>query len=221
MGKTTKRIAIVDALPGLVENYLAYVGDQFDFELTQAYDADYVFHSVGGLEVLKYSGVRIFVTGEYVTPNFVISDYALAFDQLVFGDRYIWHPLLKLYRDSYQTFLRPRLAAETVIARKDAFCAYVVSNNVDSAAERCRIFELLSGYRQVNSGGGWRNNVGGRVADKQAFQARHKFAIAFENYSSPGYLTEKFVQAAAADAIPIYWGDPHIGKLFNPKAFIN
>ena len=59
------------------------------------------------------------------------------------------------------------------------------------------------------------------VADKLAFQQAYKFVIAFENSSTPGYLTEKFAEAAQADAVPIYWGDPTIAELFNPKAFVN
>lgn len=221
MSKAKKRIAIVDALPSLVEHFLNYVRDKYDFELVRAYDADYVFHSVGGYEVLKYPGVRIFVTGENVTPNFAISDYALAFEKMTFGDRYIWHPLIKAYKGSYETFSKPRRPAAEIVGEKNAFCAYVMSNMTDSAEERCRIFDLLSAYKKVNSGGKWRNNVGGRVPDKNAFQASHKFAITFENYSYPGYLTEKFAQAAEVNAIPIYWGDPEIGKIFNPKAFVN
>ena len=96
-----------------------------------------------------------------------------------------------------------------------------MSNTTDSAEERTRIFDMLSEYKQVNSGGRWRNNVGGQVSDKLEFQSKHKFVIAFENCSHPGYLTEKFADAATANAVPIYWGDPDIGKLFNPKSFIN
>jgi len=96
-----------------------------------------------------------------------------------------------------------------------------MSNTTNSADERSQIFDLLSEYKKVNSGGRWRNNVGGRVPDKKAFQSKHKFVIAFENCTHCGYLTEKFADAAASNAIPIYWGDPDIATLFNPKAFIN
>lgn len=215
------RIAFADIDPDFVRNILSFVGDQFDFELTRDRDADFVFHAVGGYDILLYPGVRIFVTGENVTPNFAVSDYAMGFDKLSFGDRYLWLPLIKLYRDAYKVLTAPRPPAEEVFRQKTDFCAYVMSNTKDSAEERIRIFELLSAYRQVNSGGRWRNNVGGRVPDKQAFQSKHKFVIAFENSSSPGYLTEKFAEAAAANSVPIYWGDPDIGALFNPNAFIN
>ena len=96
-----------------------------------------------------------------------------------------------------------------------------MSNTTDSDDARTRIFDMLSEYKQVHSGGRWRNNVGGRVPDKLAFKSKHKFVIAFENCSHPGYLTEKFADAAASNAIPIYWGDPDIGTLLNPKAFVN
>jgi hypothetical protein len=110
---------------------------------------------------------------------------------------------------------------EEVLPGKEGFCAYVMSNMTDSAPERTQIFEKLSEYKPVASGGKWRNNVGGPVPEKFAFQSKYKFVIACENSSSPGYLTEKFAEAALANAIPIYWGDPTIGNRFNTRAFVN
>lgn len=221
MIKPRKRVAVVDADFGMVESILGMVADKYDFEFTTQRDADYVFHSVSGLDVLKYPGVRIFVTGENVSPNFGISDYAMAFDKLDFGDRYIWLPLIKLYGKAYASLTSPRVPADQSRSQKTEFCAYVMSNTKNSAPERIQIFDLLTNYKPVSSGGRWRNNTGGPVADKLAFQLKHKFVIAFENTSWPGYLTEKFAEAAEANAVPIYWGDPGVGELFNPKAFIN
>jgi len=221
MTKPRKRVAIADADKGFVESVLHFGADKYDFVLTQRRDAEYVFHSVGGYDVLKYPGVRIFVTGENVSPNFGVSDYAMALDKLQFGDRYTWLPLIKLYRKAYAVLTSPRPPVDEVISHKTGFCAYVMSNTKDSAPERIQIFDALCKYKQVSSGGRWRNNVGGRVPDKLAFQSQNKFVIAFENTSWPGYLTEKFAEAAQANAVPIYWGDPEVGKIFNPKAFIN
>jgi hypothetical protein len=221
MIKPRKRIAIVDADFGMVESILRFVADRYDFEFTEELNADYIFHSVAGLDVLKYPGVRIFVTGENVSPNFGISDYAMAFDKLYFGDRYLWFPLIKIYRKAYASLKATRVPVDKAIALKTGFCAYVMSNTKNSAVERVRIFDLLDKYKPVSSGGRWRNNTGAPVVDKLAFQTKHKFVIAFENTSWPGYLTEKFAEAAEANAIPIYWGDPGAGELFNPKAFVN
>ena len=221
--KPRKRIALVDAgrKPEIIEAILPFIEDQYHLERTTDYDADYVFHSCLGHDVLKYSGVRIFVTGENVSPNFNISDYAMAFDQMDFGDRYCWLPLIKLYRDAYATLCAARPPADEVLAKKEGFCAYVMSNMTNSAPERTQIFEALNSYKPIHSGGKWRNNVGGPVADKMDFQSKYKFVLAIENSSTPGYLTEKFAQAAQSNAIPVYWGDPLISEQLNPRAFIN
>jgi hypothetical protein len=221
--KPKKRIALVDAgkEAEILRAVLPFIEDQYELEITQEKDADYVFHSCFGYGVLNYSGVRIFVTGEYITPNFNISDYALAFDHLEFGDRYFRLPLIKLFRDAYAALCAHRPPSEEVSANKTGFCAYVMSNTKNSAPEREQLVDALNAYKPVAMGGKWRNNVGGPVDDKIAFQSEYKFVLAIENHSAPGYLTEKFAQAAQSNAVPIYWGDPTIADYLNPKAFIN
>lgn len=221
--KPVKRVALADLgpHPEMVEAVLALVRERYAFEFTSDPNADYVFHSCFGYDVLKYPGVRIFVTGENVSPDMNISDYAMAFDQMTLSDRYCWLPLIIFYTDAYNTLKAPRPPVDEVLKTKTDFCAYVMSSTRDSAPERTQIYDLLSKYKTVHSGGSWNNNVGGRVPDKLAFQSTHKFVIAFENSSTPGYLTEKFAEASQANAIPIYWGDPTIAQYFNPKAFIN
>ena len=69
------------------------------------------------------------------------------------------------------------------------------------------------------------NNIGRRIAPgtvaKREFMAPYKFNIAFENGSTPGYTTEKIVEAMWARNLPIYWGNPRIAKEFNPRSFLN
>lgn len=107
--KPTKRIAIVDAgrTPDIVHAVLPFIEERYNLEITDDRDADYVFHSCLGHEVLKYSGIRIFVTGECVSPDFNISDYALAFDPIDFGDRYIRLPLIRLFTEAYESLCAP------------------------------------------------------------------------------------------------------------------
>ncbi len=223
MTKPVKHIAIVDAgkNTAFIDAVLALIQDRYQFKMVHPRKADYIFHSCMGKEVVKYDGIRIFVTGECVTPDFNICDYAMGFDHIQFGDRYCRLPLIKLYKEAYSTFLEPRPDPEEVFRTKKGFCAYVMSNTKNSAPERETIFTAISKYKRVDCGGRWNNNVGGPVDDKIAFQSNYKFVLAIENYSHPGYLTEKFAQAAQSNAIPIYWGDPTITKHFNPKAFIN
>lgn len=180
-------------------------------------DPDYVFYSTFGFEHLKYDCVRVFFTGECVVPNFNICDYAIGFDYLLFGDRYVRIPLYKLfqYRRELKRALHDRDKSE-----KTSFCSFVCSND-NGMKERKYMLDLLNQYKAVSSGGRYMNNVGGPVKDKHVFQSRHKFSIAFENCVQVGYTTEKIVESFAAGTIPIYYGNPEIGKEFNTKAFIN
>ena len=94
----------------------------------------------------------------------------------------------------------------------------VVSN--DYSAARNAVMDELFARGLLQSGGGFRNNTGGPVADKQAFQRGFRFALAIENSADPGYCTEKIVDAWAAGAVPVYGGDPLVKQEFNPAAFV-
>lgn len=181
-------------------------------------DPDYIIYSVFGDEHLKYDCIRIFYTGEDVSPDFNVCDYAIGFDPLTFGDRFLRLPLFyhALYTDDFERMMN----RQDQISSGRAFCSYTVTNG-DGAPERTEFFELLSAYKKVDSGGRYRNNVGGPVKDKLAFDRQHKFSICFENASHPGYITEKILHAFAAGCIPIYWGAPDIEETFNGEAFVN
>lgn len=73
----------------------------------------------------------------------------------------------------------------------------------------------------VDSGEKVLNNIGGPVPDKLAFIQDYKFVLAFENEMQDGYTTEKILEPAFKDCIPIYWGNKSIHLDFNPKRFIN
>lgn len=113
--------------------------------------------------------------------------------------------------------------ADRVMAEERDFCGFLVSNgNPRRTWNRVEFFRRLDAKRRVNSGGRSYNNIGGEpVKDRRAFIAKHRFYIAFENQSWPGYVTEKIACAMQGGAIPIYWGDPGVVKEFNPKSFVN
>lgn len=193
---------------------------RYDVEFSD--NPDYIFYSVFGLDHLKYDCVRIFYTGECYTPDFNECDYAMGFDRLSFGDRYLRLPLYRLFRfrKSYEDILsRPQITEEE-LKNKPFFCNFIYSNCFAQSV-RAIFFEKLSEYKRVESGGRYKNNIGHPVADKRAFQEQTKFTIAFENTSYKGYSTEKIVEAFAAKTIPIYYGDPCITEDFNEDSFIN
>ena len=104
-------------------------------------------------------------------------------------------------------------------SQKTRFCAFVVSNPL--CRTRNNFFRKLSRYKPVDSGGKVFNTLGYRVGDKQAFLRDYKFTIAFENESHPGYTTEKIVEPMLAHSIPIYWGDPLVGRDFDTRSFLS
>ena len=214
------RIRFVDFWDDFVpQDSLFYqlLAEHYDIELSD--EPDYIFCSVFGEEHLRYDCVKIFYTGENQCPDFNLCDYALGFDRMAFGDRYFRLPIyyLNRYQKDFRLMQEKHLKP---MPEKKGFCSFVYSN--DRASEvRERFFNQLSEYKPISSGGRYRNNIGGPVADKLAFEREHRFSFSFENSSYPGYSTEKLVQSFAAQTVPIYWGDPTIAETFNEEAFIN
>lgn len=193
-------------------------------------DPEYLFYSVNSKDYLDYNCVRIFYTAENYVPDFNICDYAIGFHYIDFGDRYIRYPLYLVdgftaydsdnYAYDLRRAIQKHISAECTVAEKSQFCSFVVSN-ANAAPCRERVFQELSKYKKINSGGRYLNNIGEPIGDKLEFQSKHKFVLAFENTAAPGYTTEKIVHAFSANAVPIYWGDSVIDKVFNSDSFIN
>ncbi|MFT5824258.1 MAG: hypothetical protein ACI8ZM_005524 [Crocinitomix sp.] len=203
--------------------FLKILSTRFDILIDET-NPDYIFHETHLIDVLSFSGVRIAFAAENVRIDFNISDYGIGFDHLEFKDRYLRFPLYLLYTEATRLAEnRPALIksekATDWFDRK--FCNFLVSNGV-ATEFRAQFFNALSKAKQVDSGGGFMNNVGGKISDKYAWQEEYKFSLCFENSSTSGYLTEKLIQAYASNTVPIYWGDPDaFGKLANGKSGIN
>jgi len=198
----------------------------FDLEVTD--DPDYLFYSVFGYEHSnpRYDRcVRIWHTGENIRPDFDRCDYALSCDYLEGDPRYLRLPeYVRSHGERARLLVKSTvLDAESVLASKTRFCNFLYAN--DRARTRARFFQLLSKYKQVDSGGTVLNNMGrvvpNNLTDKLAFLSQYKFTIAFENARYPGYTTEKLVDPMLAGSIPIYWGSPRVSEEFNPRSFIN
>lgn len=58
------------------------------------------------------------------------------------------------------------------------------------------------------------------IQNKEEGLADYMFSIAHENANYSGYFTEKILDCFATGTIPIYWGDPDIGKVFNTDGII-
>ena len=118
---------------------------------------------------------------------------------------------------------------EEDMARKSKFCAFVVSNPNNPV--RNAAFQCLNQYKSVDSAGALFNTMGpileagpgggGGERKKFEFLKDYKFCLAYENSSSQGYTTEKYLHAKAAGCIPIYWGDPWVTRDFDMAGALN
>ncbi|WP_238700303.1 glycosyltransferase family 10 domain-containing protein [Helicobacter jaachi] len=209
--KPAKRVYFCD---GAVEgNIIKILQKHYELVFTK-HNPDYIFYSVMGSEHINYDGIRIFATGENVRADFNYCDYAIGFDYMEFEDRYLRYPLYLHEACMQEVSTKHKCINIESVKDKTRFCTFVVSNG--KADEwRAQFFEFLNQYKRVDSGGGYKNNMGKRVKDKLAFLKEGKFNIAFENSSTHGYVTEKLMHAFAAQSIPIYWGDETISKPLN------
>ena len=179
-------------------HFIKLLSKKYDIEYSD--NPDFIIYSAFGHEHLKYDCVRIFFTAENIRTDWDIADYGIDFDMIEVGDRHchILNTFFGLY--GYEDKLKSR--THNTASR---FCGVVVSNG--GCTMRTNIFNLLSKYKHVDSGGRWNNNIGAPIGNKIEWLKNYKFNICFENSSYPGYLTEKLFDAFKAGCIPIYWGD--------------
>ena len=191
--------------------------EEYDVEISNS--PDYLFFSVFGNQHQNYRCTKIFYTGENISPPLGQYQWSFSFEYSDDSRNYRL-PHYLLY-DGYYELVRDKVIEKSMANRK--FCNFVASNG--NCQERNQFVQQLSKYKKVDSGGRWMNNIGYAVDDKLKFQSEYKFSIAFENNAyrpqHPGYTTEKVMQPMTVNSIPIYWGNPLIGKEFNTKSFVN
>lgn len=230
MNKKHIKIRFDDFWKGGLNPYTTIIYDilskRYDVEIVEdGYDVEYLVYSVYRDNNLYYPNnvIKICYSDEDLTPDFNLCDYGIAFDWMEYGDRYFRLPYCYFHDDVIKaTLLMEKKSLNLDDTSKfinRRFCSFVVSNAWGDPIRK-EFYDLLDQYKIIDSGGRWRNNVGGPVPDKLEFDKNHKFSICFENSSHTGYTTEKLVDGFAAQTIPIYWGDPDVGRVFNKKSFI-
>ena len=146
----------------------------------------------------------------------------------------LWYLYIDWFKATYDILKNPKPidlldCIRVKQEKRDRFCAFVVSN--PSNPLRNNAFEWLSEYKPVDSAGNLFNTLGpilqagqgggGGEREKVAFLRNYKYCITYENSSSKGYTTEKYLHAKAAGCVPIYWGDPDVSSEFDISGCIN
>ena len=89
------KVKFVDFQSSLIEDNNFFIDSlKKNFEVEISDDPDYLFFGAYGFKHLDYDCVRIMWTIENYVPDFNIADYALAYDYIEFGDRYLRFPFL-------------------------------------------------------------------------------------------------------------------------------
>ena len=208
----------------LKERYKVEITDNPDFLIVSPFGNPFSY--------MKYDCVRILFTGEPLTPDFNVFDYAIGFDHLTILDeqgynRFFRFPLCFYEVDRVKKHLHGMKydQAREVLQNKKYFCNFIYGHH-SAKGEREAILDILQRYKRVESAGSFLNNMpDGKVVpfteEKVSFLQSCKFTIACESISYPGFVTEKLVDPFCADSVPIYYGNPGIETEFNSEAMIN
>ena len=208
----------------LKERYQIEISDQPDFLIASVFGQPFSY--------VNYDCVRILFTGEPLTPDFNVFDYAIGFDNIAFLDsegknRYYRYPFCFYHFDRVKQCSKGMSNQQAIEAlnEKKRFCNFIYGHP-SAIGEREAIFDALGKYKRVDSAGSFLNNMpGGKVIpftkEKVEFQRTCKFTISCESIRYPGFVTEKIIDPICAHSIPIYYGNPNIEAEFNSEAMIN
>ncbi|BAZ01854.1 hypothetical protein NIES37_58610 [Tolypothrix tenuis PCC 7101] len=208
-----------------IQEILNCVADKYSFVKTEKPDF-IIFGPYGNDIPPKGEYIRIGYYCENMTPDMNLCDWAFGvpYEEEINNPRYMriqWHGF------DPNVLVKTNLDLDAQIAQKTKFCNFIYSNKVPL---REQFYRALSKYKPVDAPGKSMNNMPGidstiqqtsKWKRKRDFLSQYKFTIAFENYSYPGYNTEKLLDPMVVNSLPIYWGNPYIGRHFNTNSFVN
>lgn len=182
-------------------------------------DADLLIYSDFGERHWDFKGLKIYMTGENMLPDFGQCDLAFTPFESPDEPRAVRMPYYAQMLPSLGSLVRsPDYDARALLGR-GKFCSFVASN--PRGPERNAFFRALHRRRAVDSAGRHFNTTGARLKCKHTFLLGYRMNLAFENTRSAGYVTEKLVEPLLAGCVPIYWGAPDVTRDFNPDCMIN
>lgn len=182
-------------------------------------DADLLIYSDFGEQHWSFKGLKIYITGENMVPDFDQCDLAFSPLEDLHDQRCIRLPYYAQVLPSMGSLIRGPEWQPQASLHRPRFCSFVASNPRGSV--RNAFFKKLNRLKKIDSAGRHFNNFGSPISDKLAFLKNYRFNLAFENSQSTGYVTEKLVEPLLMGCIPIYWGAPDVAKDFNTACMIN
>lgn len=200
------------------------------YKLIISDNPDILFCSYFGNEHKKYKNCKkIFIVTEPRKFDFKNYDYAVGYPYLNSEWFFHYNPYITL--KDIQIIQDRNYSSISPLAQKK-FCNFIYSNETwgKGAYLRKEFCIKLSEYKHIDCPGKVLNNMKGDINDRNSiewangkcnFIKDYKFTIAFENTMLDGYTTEKLWDPLRVGSIPIYWGNPLIGKEIHSDTFIN
>jgi alpha(1,3/1,4) fucosyltransferase len=196
------------------------------FEITLSpISPDLVIFCHYGISHLSYRCHKIFYSHENTAADSNLCDYSFCFHGEGRGHCYFSNFIEDEFFEQIRSGTFGARLLEIRSVPKAKFCNFVYAN--PKPQERIRLCRQLMQYKRVDCPGPVLNNHPPfaphdyRYRGKVEFLSNYKFTIAFENETAEDYTTEKLFHPLVAGSIPIYWGNPRAGELFNPSSFIN
>lgn len=220
MNITKKKINIccIDLYKGQMK-WLKKVLEDENFIIQYDYNnPDYLIFNKFGIRHLnpKYkNAVKIAFYTENKIPDLSEADYAIGHQHINYLDRYFKYSIFLLTNFENIKNIRENVLNNPI---RKKFCAAVISNS--HGFFRNKFIKELNKYKQIDMGGKYNNNIGGKIKNKIEFLSSYKFSISMENSNSDGYVSEKIIDAFNSGTIPIYYGDYMIDEYINPKSYI-
>ncbi|WP_316747204.1 glycosyltransferase family 10 domain-containing protein [Pedobacter gandavensis] len=216
-------------------NYEVY-DDALSFTTSDDYDYAVVFNSTA--ESIHSKAKIITIIQEpswspahlntYFLSN---SDYLIVHDQQLFEETHhiklskkvIESPAYMFFHDNVDK----SLFIENKSIQKPKKLSMIVSSlsfHIGNYTKRMRLLrQILSSDLDIDIYGKGFNITDGRykgfIEHKHTGLMPYEYSIAIENSNEKNYITEKFVDCALCDTIPIYCGAPNIAEVYNEKYF--
>lgn len=208
--------------------------DRYNLELNE-FAPDILVYSVFGGKHQSYSPkASILFSGEnlerpQIHPYFREKAQNLGENEYAIIENAYDHPNIFWLSNGVEKFgfdyLEDKLSVENrtkYLTNKSKFGYFMVRNG--ECQYRGDYFDYLNKVKGVDSLGSYKNNTGftltGDHEEMISYLSQYKFALCFENSSSPGYCTEKIIQAYLAGCIPVYWGDPNVFDYFDSGSMV-
>jgi hypothetical protein len=128
---------------------------------------DLLISSIFGNGWRHYRCKKMYYTGENSFPFMKYFSFSVTYGRTT--SKNIRWPLYLMYDEYHRDYREMLLSVSTKATRKDyenrGFCSFVVSN--PHGVLRNLFFERLSKRKKVDSGGRYKNNIGGHLEDKK------------------------------------------------------